>query len=125
MQIQVEQASRIEIDMSADYTQSLPWDARPQDAGGRHSGSIQVRWEGTDVTGSSWKWQVSNDGEYWDDWTGSLCVSGSYIVSLEPTTDAGIQSYEILHWPYKYYRFSYTKGPTTTGTIVINLHRNK
>jgi hypothetical protein len=120
-----EKGETLTIDMSADYVQINPWDARPQDHGGRFSGSFQVLWEGTDVVGASWKWQVSNDGYNWDDWTGSLCVDNTIIVDFEPPTDVGIQSYEVLYWPYKFYRFNYTKGPATVGEITINLHRNK
>lgn len=125
MNIQPYKKGTLTVDLSSDYIQEMPWDADPQALGGRHSGSFQFVWSGTGLVGASWKWQISNDGVNWDDWTGSLCVDNSIIVTYEPTLDDGVLSYEVIHWPYKYYRINYTKGPATTGTLSITIHRNK
>ena len=101
------------------------WSSGAEIEGGRYPGSFQVSWEGADATDGNISWEVSNDAVNWSTWTGSLSTDNSPIVSVDMTTSAGVQMWEVTSWTFNFYRLSYVAGGNTTGTLTYRIYRTK
>jgi hypothetical protein len=101
------------------------WTAQPSTRAGAYPGSLQIVWDGADAVDGSVSWEISNDGHHWTTWAGSLAVDNSLVTSVDITTGAGTQIWEVTHWTARYFRIKYEAGTNTTGTLEYRIYKTK